>query len=1267
LTGSAGMGISEKADIPFVQEIVATDRVIREFHPDVRTLLDIGGEDSKMIFFAKDKVPDIRMNGNCAGGTGAFIDQIATLLNISPLELNELAKKHTTIYPVASRCGVFAKTDVQNLLSRKIPGEDIAASIFHAVAIQSMNTLARGFDVTPKLMLCGGPFTFLSELSKIFLKAVDLNTGDLVVPDNPELLPALGAAFMEDGRPFTIDLRDLLSRLERAKNEPSTVSNRLEPLFQDEEEFATWKNQRLNIAIKEVPLEDYQGKIGFLGIDSGSTTTKITVTGENDELLFSWYRNNLGNSVDTVIDGLDAFRNEVAKCNPGLKIARTTVTGYGEDLVGAAFAMDKGVVETIAHFTAARHIDPDVSFVLDIGGQDMKAIFINNGIIDRIELNEACSSGCGSFLETFGNSLDYEVSEFARIACQAEAPCDLGTRCTVFMNSKVKQSLRENATTQEISAGLAYSVIKNCLFKVLKLNDMSELGDHIVLQGGTFKNPSIVRALEKLSEKKVRCSNIPELMGAYGASLIARLDYEKDESRPSSFVGLENLKAVNDYGTKQIYCKGCENTCVVTRFKFGNRKSFFSGNKCEKFFSSKGEQVEKGINLFEHKLKLLFEREKAPHENPILTVGIPRCLNIYENFPFWNTLFTSCGINVTLSSPSTMGLYEKGLGTIMSDSVCFPAKIAHGHIVDLAKRKVDRIFYPIVMKEKIEFENSMNSFNCPIVSSYAEVIVSSVNPEEKYGIPVDKLVITFSDDALLKKTCFRYLKQFGIDRLTANRALKKAFAAQKEFKRSLREKGADLIHKARETRQLLVVLAGRPYQADPLINHKTPEILTDLGVNVVTEDSIPQTESDALEDIHVITQWSYPNRIFMAAQWTAKQPDNIQFVQFNSFGCGPDALVTDETREILKTGRKNYTLIKIDEITSTGSVRLRLRSMMESLKLKEGETERDRPVRKNTPAFGIEDKGRTILAPYFADNYSPLIPALFEAAGYKVVNLPKSDRESVEIGLRYANHDICYPATIVIGDIIKALQTGRYRNDEIAVGITQTGGQCRASNYLSLIRKAIMSAGFRDIPVISVTTTAGLHDQPGFQVNWLKLVKWMFLGTIYADTLSKMYYATVVRETVKGTSKTLQEKYLQLAQVKIKSRDYPGILDLLESAIDDFNQVEIHAGDYPKIGIVGEIYIKYNSFGHQRIVDWLIDNGIEAVVPPVLDFFTQGFINNRVNKKLNLNKTRFSDLLVNLLERYTNKYQNKINKTLSKFRFYSPFHDLKDVSKKANR
>ncbi|MFA5902386.1 MAG: acyl-CoA dehydratase activase-related protein [Desulfobacula sp.] len=1265
LTGSAALGASKRLGLPFVQEVIAAHEVIKKHYPDVRCAMDIGGEDSKVIFFEPGRPPDIRMNGSCAGGTGSFIDQMATLLNITPFQLNDLVRSHDHVYPVASRCGVFAKTDVQNMLARNIPHKDIAASIFHAVAIQCINSLARGVAIKPKMLLCGGVFAFLPELVNAFLNVLHFSSSDVVLPGRSELIPAIGAALFDRYRVPGIRVSQLIQKLDDEVLKITEIKDRLDPLFFTPRHFDEWKKESGTVSVKTCPVSEYQSSECYLGIDSGSTTTKITVIGKEREVLFSYYRNNNGNPVKAAIQGLIEFRTMLSLHHSGLKIRRTAVTGYGEDLIRAAFNMDHGIVETMAHTMAARVIDPEVSFILDIGGQDMKAVFIDQGVVNRVELNEACSSGCGSFLEALAGSLNYPVGEFGALACRALAPCDLGTRCTVFMNSKIKQSLRENASIEDISAGLSYAVIKNCLFKVLKLHTMSEMGDHIVLQGGTFKNPSVVRALEQMTGKKVRISNIPELMGAFGAALFAREEDLRDPSALTGFPELSILEAVENYQTNHLSCKGCENICRVTRFVFSNGRSFFSGNKCEKYYSSKGDDFKPGFDFVKFKTDQIFNRELAPHEKPRMTLGIPRCLNFFDNFVFWHTLFTGCGINIALSSPSTVRTSEKGMGTVMSDNICFPAKLAHGHIIDLVEKGVDRIFYPMVVFEKNDFEKALNTYNCPIVSGYADVIESAIPPEMRFDIPLDRPVITFKDKKMLKKACFSYLEQFRIKRAVMDKAFEAALDAQEQLKEMIRDKALEIVEKAGRNKSLLIVLAGRPYHADGLINHKIPEILTGLGADIITEDAL-SADGDSLRDVQVATQWAYPNRIYNAAAWVAKKAGHVQLVQLNSFGCGPDAVVIDEVREILKTGGKNHTLIKVDEISSPGSVRLRLRSMVESLKLRKPETHGVCRPRKPFLKFVEEDRKRTILAPFFAEDYSAYLPAVFKNAGYDFHILPKPDRKSVDLGLQYASNDICYPGTIVIGDIIKALKTHSYDPQKIAVGITQTGGQCRASNYLSLIRKAMISAGFEDIPIISVTASGGLVDQPGFHINWLSKTRILLASTLFSDCIAKMYYATATREKIRGQGQKIRQYYMQKAGPGIIAGDCEEIYKLLEKAVADFNEIPVHKKEYPKMGIVGEIYAKYNSFANQDLVHWLMDQGIEPVIPPLIDYFIQDLVNYKENIKAGIRKRKITDFIGVIIEWAVNICSAKMNTIFSKFRYGLPFDDIRYVAKNAS-
>ncbi|QIQ21364.1 acyl-CoA dehydratase activase-related protein [Zophobihabitans entericus] len=1267
VTGSAGMGISEKADITFIQEVVAASEVVQRKYPDVRTLIDIGGEDSKMIFFFPDRPPDIRMNGSCAGGTGAFIDQMATLLNVPVSDFDTLAKNHDHIYPIASRCGVFAKTDVQNLISRNVSKENIAYSVLHAVCIQLVNTLARGYDIIPKVMLIGGPFSFIPTLGEAALETLKLQPDDLVSTEHPTLLSAWGSAIHTIER-TEIGIEALIDKLTKSTQVQQPSAFRLKPLFNESLNFDDWQKKRRYIVIPRVALSDYTKANAFLGIDSGSTTTKITLVSEDDELLFTYYAPNNGHSIKALITGLNVLKEEIQKSGKQINIARTGVTGYGEELLKAAFSLDDGLVETMAHYAAAKHIQPNVSFIMDIGGQDMKAIFIANGVVNNIELNEACSSGCGSFIETFAKSLNSNTIDFAKAACHSSNPCDLGTRCTVFMNSKVKQALRENATVGDISAGLAFSVIKNAIYKVLKLHDMSKLGQHIVVQGGTFKNPAVFRALEQLTGAEISSSDIPELMGAYGSALVAKNNYQH-EATPSRFIGLDHLVKAEENRAKDSRCKGCENNCDIIIYRFANGQRYYSGNKCERLLSNNPQKSTQTFNMFDYKNELLFDRVKEqPAIKPRLTLGIPRVLGMYENFPFWHTLFTECNIGVTLSPYSTMPIYEKGSGTIMSDSICFPAKLVHGHIVELAEQKqADRIFMPMVVLESQEFSNATNNYNCPIVSSYSEVVNSAINPEIKYGMPFDYPVINFTDIKLLRKGCLEYCKTLGIDTKLFEQAFTKALNAQADYKKALYVKSNEVLAKAKEDNRYVFILAGRPYHSDSLINHKTPEILNALGCDVITEDSVLSANNTLSPDLQICSQWSYPNRLYAAANFVANEPNNIQFVQLNSFGCGPDAIVTDECKAILEAKGKTCTIIRVDEITATGSVRLRLRSILESLKLNRYQVNRVTP-RQKLSVFMQEDKQRrTILAPFISEFYSPLLPPLFALSGYRLETLPKPDKSSVEWGLKYCNNEICYPATIIVGDVIKALHSGKYNRDEVAIGITQTGGQCRASSYLSLIKKAMISNGFGDIPIISLSGgNITEHEQPGFKLNWMKTLPAAFIGMLFADAISKMYYSIAPREVNKGDANRVRDAYLDTMEKYIAARkSYKEIYALLEKAVMDFNHLPIHNIDCPQVGVVGEIYVKYNSFGNQNSVDWLVEQGIEPVIPPMLEFFSQSFVNLDSDIDNYLARKGFASYLIFFLEKIAQRHVNKVNKILSNFKYYQPFHDIRDMAEKA--
>jgi predicted CoA-substrate-specific enzyme activase len=1266
-TGSAGMGVAESFAFPFIQEVVASTKLIRQRWPDVRTLIEIGGEDSKIAFFDDRFQPDIRMNGNCAGGTGAFIEQMAVLLD-EPLEsFNGLAERSRVLHPIASRCGVFAKTDIQALLSNRVSREDIAASVFHAMALQVISTLACGRDIREKILFAGGPLTFFPRLRDAFCRLLHLDPGVSVAScDHPELIAAEGAALHHGDSHCRVDIDHGLQILGNGslhgRNEAGT---RLAPLFRDRDEYTAWEERHREHRVQRIDIGLLDRASCFLGIDSGSTTVKILLMDGENRVAFTWYAPNGGDPIGAVRMGIDALRETCRTAGVLPRIVRTAVTGYGEDLIRAAFALDDGIVETVAHYRAARFFSPEVSFILDIGGQDMKAITVRDGVVSDIQINEACSSGCGSFIETFARSLNYAVADFATIACEADAPFDLGTRCTVFMNSRVKQALREGASVGEISAGLACSVIRNSLYKVLKLKDPATLGERIVVQGGAFRNPAVLRAFELLIGREAIRPDISEMMGAYGAALTARRNLLAEPDAVTNFPGIDREAAECAATRKEYPCTGCENHCAVTRMNFGEGRNYFTGNRCERHFSNGALAVRPGENLFATRLKLVFDRPLAPDRPPLLTFGVPRALNLYENFPFWCALLTHCGFRVVLSSPSTAKLFEKGAGTVMSDNICFPGKLAHGHILDLIEKRVDRIFYPIVVFESREDPDALNSFNCPVVTGYPDVVRSAIDPEGRFGIPMDSPVVSFKDTALLKKQLHLFLKGFGIGTKRVAEAVERGLEAQRDVRRALQQRAAVLMERAREERRFAIVVAGRPYHSDPLINHGLPELLAGLGVDVIPENAVPLAADGSLGESAVLTQWAYTNRILSVARAVAHTP-HLEMLQITSFGCGLDAISADEVKEIIRGEGKIYSLIKMDEITNLGAVRVRLRSMLEAIRERSGSGIPAIGQGRRDHSSGGKPEGRTILVPWFSPLYSPFIPAVFASFGCPVELLAPQDRSSVDLGLRYVNNDMCYPAVILIGDIIKALRSGKHDPEKTTILLTQTFGQCRASNYLPLTRKALASAGYGSVPVISLSAeeTSLRSELP---IDRKKLVKRLALGLIFSDALARITLATAPHELGAGASTALQQQYIDETGRLAGQGDFGALLEMLRRAVRDFNALPADNATAPRIGVLGEIFVKHNAFSNNNIVDWLISQRVEAVLPPLLSFFEQRFVNESFDQRVCL-KRSFRDLVMTrLIDGYVRFYRIRVERVMKDFRYYRRQHDLRELAEETGR
>lgn len=1254
VTGSVGMGYSERYALPFVQEVVAASIAIREKNIEAATMIDIGGEDAKIVFFKDGIGEDLRMNGNCAGGTGAFIDQMAIIMGVDVNKLDELALSATQIYPIASRCGVFCKTDIQNLTAHNVSRENIAASIFHAVTVQTITTLARGYEIKPPIIFCGGPLTFITALRNAFMNYLSLSDKDILIPEHGELLPALGTALAKVENEKWQSIEDIIEQLQTTPQHRSKGNNELSAIFENSEQYNEWSNRIAQNQIPKAELHKGCQKV-YIGVDSGSTTTKIVVLNEQAELLYTYYRNNGGKPIETVIEGLTQLQKECKEKDATLYIVGSCSTGYGEDLIKATFNMGSSIVETIAHYKAAQHFDPEVSFILDIGGQDMKAIFVKDGVINRIEINEACSSGCGSFIETFAQSHGLSVAEFAQKACLSTSPSQLGTRCTVFMNSRVKQVLREGATVNDISAGLAYSVIKNCLFKVLKLKDTTELGNHIVVQGGTMRNDAIVRALELLSQTKVSRSNYPELMGAMGCALYAM-------EHSTAMTTLDEMLSTATYTTRPLQCHGCENNCSVQQYSFGNGRRYYSGNRCEKHFSNNGKLKESCRNMYEVKNELLFAREKKI-ANAQCTIGIPRILNMYEEYPFWHKLFTECEIDVILSAPSNFTAYEQYSRMVMSDNICFPAKLVHSHIAYLRDKGVDRIFMPFVIYEK-QSDKEQNSYNCPIVTGYSAVVKSV----QESSTPIDSPIISFKDKKLLFKQIEKYLQSLNIKRSVIKHAFDKAVEEQELFGKKIATLNEQTLSTALRNGQMSILLAGRPYHADPLIQHKVSNMLAEMGINVLTDDVVRGMDID-ISDLHYLAQWSYPNRIMQAAKWTTLQSELVQFVELTSFGCGPDAFIIDEVRDVLLRHHKPYTLLKLDDINNIGSMRLRVRSLVDSLNMSiNHKPEREKPIPlRTTPIYDNEYRHRKVIIPFFTSAISPLLPSIMRVAGYDTECLPISDEKSVSWGLKYANNEVCYPATLIIGDIIKAFRSGKYDPSKTVVGITQTGGQCRASNYLPMLKKALTDAGYDNVPVISLVIGSGIkNDQPAFHVNWAKIFPIALRAVLYSDCINKFYHAAVVRENKSGVAAELRNVYLQIGAELIERGRSNELLKHLAIAAEEFNAI-CHEIELPKVGIVGEIYLKFNSFAQRNIVDWLIEQHIEVVPPVLIDFFTQAFVNHRVKNKEYITKQDFSNIAMSGLYRLVGMEIKKFNNIGAKFHYFKAFGDIFHEAEQAEK
>lgn len=1215
MTGSGAITLAKYLDVPFVQEVIACKNAIKKYASSTDVAIELGGEDAKIIYF--DQTIEQRMNGSCAGGTGAFLDQMAVLLNTTTEGLNDLSRDGKTIYPIASRCGVFAKTDVQPLLNEGARREDVALSILQAVVNQTIQGLACGRPIKGNVIFLGGPLNYLDMLRERFIKTLNLSEDEVIIPEDARLFVCIGSV-LDSSKSKVMTNEDLVKLMKRFSYFRESESKDLAPLFKDKKDYDKFVKRHAKDSVKRKDISTYSGDV-FVGIDAGSTTCKVVAISSDGSLLYENYKSNMGTPVDTCRGMiLDLY----SKLGKNTVIRSSGSTGYGEMLIKAAFNLDISEIETMAHFEAANYFLPGVESIIDIGGQDMKYIKIKDGAVSSIMLNEACSSGCGSFIETLAKSLKMDVSDFVKYAIESKSPIDLGSRCTVFMNSKIKQTQKEGRPLSDIFAGLSYSVIRNAIQKVMKIRDVSTLGEKIVVQGGTFMNDAVLKAFENITGKEVIRPDIAGLMGAYGVALIALNNFNEYEDKdvvsgilsPSD---IENLKIK----TTNARCGRCENNCSLTINMFG-KKRFISGNRCERGSGNNG-SASLLPNMYSWKYDRLFSYKPLDEDKAYRgVIGIPRVLNMYEDYPLWFTLFTKLGFRVVISDHSNRQIFEKGINSMPSESVCYPAKMVHGHIINLIEKGVKTIFYPCIMYEKKEFKNQDNCYNCPIVQSYSEAIKLNEDELENNNICYINPFLPLDEDKLLKRLLeVDEFKKYNFTKNELKLAIKDAFLEQDKFKDDVRKKGEEFLKYIDKHGEKAIVLAGRPYHLDKEVNHGIDTMINSLGLAVLTEDSICHL-SKLESNLRVVNQWTYHSRVYHAADVVSRY-DNLELVNLNSFGCGLDAIVTDQAEEILRRNNKLYTTIKIDEINNLGAAKIRIRSLIASMNKRVSDNSYV-PYTYTKNYFKESDRRHTLLFPDMSKFHMPLFEALLQSEGYNAVYLRDSDDESVNTGLRYVNNDACYPAIIVIGQLISALKSGKYDLENTSVIITQTGGGCRATNYIGLIRKGLVDAGFSNVSILSFNFS-GLEKQQAFHIN-LSMAKKALEAVVYGDLLMKLLLATRPYEVKKGRSMEVYEKWNNKCCESVKNGRFSEFRDNIKNIVSDFKKIRTKKEEKPKVGIVGEILIKYHTFGNDNLVLKLENEGAEVFAPELMGFVKYCCI-NAISKSDLLKTSKVSALI----------------------------------------
>ena len=1199
VTGSGGISLAGELGLPFIQEVLASNLAIRKRIPDADVVIELGGEDAKLTFLSGGL--DQRMNETCAGGTGAFIDQMAAFIGTDAAGLDRLAQGHATIYPIASRCGVFAKTDILPLLNEGCAREDIAASIMQAVVNQTIGGLARGRAIKGKIVFLGGPLSFLPSLRERFT-AMLKEMREAVFPEDGHFFVALGAAYHAmDMSPQTFSFADCLTVLE--ERGAAQTYGRLPPLFASREEREAFAARHSGSRAVRRDLATAEGDAG-LGFDCGSTTIKAALLDADGNLLYSFYDSNKG---DPLTAALGVLRDIYSQKRPGLTIRAAAATGYGSALLAAALRLDVDEVETVAHFTAARFFEPRVSFILDIGGQDIKCMRIRNGVIDRINLNEACSAGCGSFIENFAESLNMPLADFVDHALRAASPVDLGTRCTVFMNSKVKQAQKEGADVGDIAAGLSYAVVRNACFKVMKISNLAELGEYMVAQGGAFANDALLRALELELGRPVMRPGISGLMGAFGAALIARK--RGPLNGKTGLLGPEEVRTFSAR-TATTRCRRCTNACLLTITTFADKRRFISGNRCERGAEAEPRHC---INLYAYKYKRLFEPYTPLEEGAARrgVLGIPRALNIFENYPLWFTLFTRLGFRVVLSSPSSKELYYSGYDTIPSQTVCYPAKLAHGHVLDLVERGVGTIFFPCLPNEQQSAGSAAGTFNCPVVIGYPELLARNISAIEERGITFIHQFLPLDRGMLAKR--LRDIPFFSkIPQAELEEAVRAGFAEMDTFHQDMRNAGEAALAELAADGKMGIVLSGHPYHTDPEVHHGVPDLVTSCGMAVLTEDSVAHLMPDP-GPLRVVDQWAYHSRLYRAGAYAATV-DNLAVLQLVSFGCGLDAITSDQLEEIVTLRGRLYAQIKIDEGANLGPARIRIRSLQAAMRERREQLAHSAVMPDEPPPAFTRDmrETHTLLVPQMSPLHFQFTEEVFASEGYRAVLLPSVSRAAIELGLRHVNNDACFPAIVVVGQLLEALKSGVYDPEKVALVISQTGGGCRATNYIGFLRKALLDAGLERVPIVSFSTSIQ-EGAPGISLTG-KMLRRMIMAGHYGDALLRMIHRVRPYEREAGSAEALAALWTEKAKKNIVSGSIPRFELNMLSMIRDFDRLPLLSEERkPRVGLVGEVLLKYHPDANNNAARIVEEEGGEAVVTGLMDFLLYNFYDHIFN------------------------------------------------------